>query len=123
MKFNSGDEVIFINSIPEINIPKGLSGSSIRALAERKKVSDWRRFVVVESQNGRMVRTKRYKYCVYDSGKNREQLTDLEKDSGEMINLADNENYKEILDQHRRLLSEWIRETGDATGAEYAVRG
>jgi arylsulfatase A-like enzyme len=37
---------------------------------------------------GRMLRTQRYKYCVYSEGRHREELVDLEKDPGEMANLA-----------------------------------
>ena len=54
-----------------------------------------------------MVRTRNYKYIVYDKGKYREQLYDMNNDRGEMINLAVEEKYKNILDQHRKLLNEW----------------
>ena len=54
-----------------------------------------------------MVRTRNYKYIVYDKGKYREQLYDMNKDRGEMINLAVEKKYKNILDQHRKLLNEW----------------
>ncbi len=37
---------------------------------------------------GRMLRTARYKYCVYDQGEHRESLVDLEADPGAMNNLA-----------------------------------
>ncbi|MHC4527297.1 MAG: hypothetical protein ACYS29_05395, partial [Planctomycetota bacterium] len=79
----------------------------------------WRDFVVCESQNGRMVRTERFKYCIYDSGKDREQLIDLEEDGGEMKNLAEVAHYKAVLDEHRRLLRRWVERTGDSIGGEY----
>ena len=99
--------------------PKGLTGASLRPLAEGKKVPDWRKSVVVESQNGRMVRTDRYKYCIYDSGANREQLTDLKNDPGEMSNLADDPAMKSVLDEHRKILAEWVKRNGDKIGAKY----
>ena len=102
-----------------IEAPKGLPGASVRPLAEGKKVSAWRDSVVVESQSGRMLRTDRYKYCIYDSGANREQLTDLKNDPGEMKNLAGDAKFKGVLDEHRKLLAEWVKRTNDKIGAKY----
>jgi len=104
-----------------IKTPEVLSGRSLRPLAEGKDVEQWRDFIVTESQNGRMLRTKRYKYCIYDSGRHREQLIDLENDPGEMKNLAEIENYKKVLDEHRRLLRDWVEETGDKIAAKYII--
>ena len=70
-----------------------------------------------------MVRTKRFKYCIYGSGNHREQLIDMVNDSGEMKNLAGDEEYKDVLEKHRRLLQDWIKETGDKVGAEYVIAG
>ncbi|HOI50694.1 MAG TPA: DUF4976 domain-containing protein, partial [Prolixibacteraceae bacterium] len=61
---------------------------------------------------GWAVRTPGYKYVVYDKGKNREQLYDMQTDRGEMVNLAVEENYRQILDQHRKLLVRWHEENG-----------
>lgn len=61
-----------------------------------------------------MVRTDRYKYIVYDKGKRREQLIDMENDPGEMVNLADKPEYKSILNKHRTHMSEWCRLTRDS---------
>jgi arylsulfatase A-like enzyme len=102
-----------------IETPEGLPGSSIRPLAEGKPVSGWRDHLVVESQNGRMVRTDKFKYSIYDSGQSREQLIYIKKDAGEMENLAGNKDYKEILDKHRQLLKEWVKRTGDTIGSKY----
>ena len=102
-----------------IEAPRGLSGASLRPLAEGKKVSAWRESVVVESQNGRMLRTDRYKYCIYDSGANREQLIDLKNDPGEMKNLAGDAAFKTVLDKHRKLLGAWVKQIDDKTGAKY----
>ena len=63
--------------------------------------------------SGRMVRSKKYKYCVYDIGKNNEILIDIENDPGEMKNLANKKEYKEILEQHRRYLEQWQKQYND----------
>ncbi|MHC4243578.1 MAG: sulfatase family protein [Planctomycetota bacterium] len=102
-----------------IETPEKLNGMSMRPLAEGGNTNRWRDFVVSESQLGRMLRTDRFKYCIFDSGENREQLTDLKNDPGEMRNLATIEDYKEVLDTHRRLLRRWIERTGDRIAAEY----
>jgi hypothetical protein len=40
-----------------------------------------------------------------------------------MKNLAEDEKYKDVLDKHRRLLQDWIKETGDKIGAQYVIAG
>jgi choline-sulfatase len=102
-----------------VEVPKGLYGRSLRPLAEGKDTKQWRDFVVSESQNGRMLRTHRFKYCIYDSGKHREQLIDLKRDPGEMKNLAEVNDYKDVLGKHRQFLRSWIERTGDRIAAEY----
>lgn len=91
-------------------------------MAEGRPVASWRDHLVVESQNGRMVRTARFKYSVYDSGRHREQLVDLERDPGEMKSLAHDEEHQAVLNQHRRLLRKWVEETGDEIARQYIVR-
>ena len=105
-----------------IETPQGLAGKSVRPIAEGKPDTNWRDYLVVESAHGRMLRTDRFKYCVYDSGKNREQLIDLVNDPGEMNNLADKEKYRDKLNRHRRLSKEWIKASGDADGAQYVLQ-
>jgi arylsulfatase A-like enzyme len=104
-----------------IKTPEELPGRSLRPLAEGKDAKQWRDFIVTESQNGRMLRTKRYKYCIYDSGSHHELLIDLENDPGEMKNLAEIEDYIDILNEHRRLLQDWVEKTGDKIAAEYII--
>ena len=105
-----------------IKTPEELPGRSLRPLAEGK-AAEWRHFVVTESHYGRMLRTKRFKYCIYDSGSHREQLIDIVNDPGEMKNLAEVEDYKDVLDEHRRLLRGWVEKTGDKIGAKYIISG
>ena len=70
--------------------------------------------------NGRMVHTRKYKYIVYSWGKYREQLFDMETDPGEMVNLAVESRYQDILNQHRNLLAEWIKKTDDQYERHYS---
>jgi len=102
-----------------IKAPDRLPGRSVRDLAEGKEVKDWRNFVVTESQAGRMVRTNRFKYCIYDSGANREILIDIAKDPGEMNNLAGDADYKDVLNRHRQILRRWVEHVGDKIAAQY----
>jgi len=102
--------------------PAELPGRSVRALAEGREVDDWPDQVVVETRAGRMIRTDRFKYIVYQDGEHREQLIDLEQDPGEMTNLAEDPKHREVLEDHRRRLRRWVDETGDEIAKPYVVR-
>jgi arylsulfatase A-like enzyme len=106
-----------------IEPPEGLLGRSVRPLAEGREPDLWRDDVVVESQAGRMVRTDRYKYVVYETGARREQLTDLVEDPGEMVNLAENPKYRDVLIEHRKRLRRWVDATGDEIAKPYVPGG
>jgi len=60
-----------------------------------------------------MLRTKQFKYCVYDVGENREQLFDMASDPGETKNLAAVAAYGKELNHHRKLLTDWASGTKD----------
>ena len=81
----------------------------------------WRESLLVESQNGRMVRTSRYAYSVYDSGRNRESFYDHERDPGETVNVAYDEGYRTELQRHRELLREWVERVGDSSALGFLV--
>jgi arylsulfatase A-like enzyme len=102
--------------------PAGLSGRSIRPLVEGHDVKGWRDHVVGESQNGRMVRTQHFKYCLYDGGAGREMLIDLRSDPGEMKNLAGSPDHQLELNRHRQLMADWVKETSDQMAAAYLVK-
>ncbi|MBN1674786.1 MAG: sulfatase-like hydrolase/transferase [Kiritimatiellae bacterium] len=91
-------------------VPDGLPGASLRPLAERRPVWEWRERLAVESQFGQMLRSRHHKYFVYDSGENREMLVDLRSDPGETANLAARPEYSAELDRHRELLNAWVHE-------------
>jgi len=102
-----------------IPVPEELPGISLKPLVEGDDRAGWRDFLVVESQNGRMLRTDRYKYCVYDSGENRIQLIDLQDDPGEMHNHAGEVSLRKTEYTHQQWLKEWLEKTGDRIGSEY----
>ena len=99
--------------------PKALGGLSVRGLAEGRRPASWRKHLPVESQIGRMVRTGRHKYCLYDSGRHAEQLVDLAKDPGEMVNLAEEPGQRDVLNEHRRLLG--LRTQGQTPRVDQAA--
>jgi hypothetical protein len=57
--------------------------------------------------------TEQHKYSVYPIGRYREQLVNLETDSGEMVNLAVDAKHRDVLDDHRKRLLAWCEETED----------
>jgi choline-sulfatase len=114
-----------------IDAPDTLKGRSLQPLAQGKAMENWRSFVVAEnhmdqtvavgglrpSAQGRMVRSKRYKYCIYTHGNRRESLVDMEKDPDEMVNLAGSAAHQSLLLQHRELLAQFAREHNDSLAA------
>ncbi len=108
--------------------PNGLSGRSLWPIALGQAVDSWRDYVVVQNHmiqggpvdgikptlRGRMVRTDRFKYCVYDYGDQRESLVDMQTDPLETKNLACEKEYRDVLVQHRELLRAFAREHDDA---------
>jgi arylsulfatase A-like enzyme len=108
-----------------IDPPGGLPGGSWRPLI-RGEASEWRDYVPVETVLdspgagwARMIRTERYAYHLYASGRHREQLYDLEADPGQMVNLAVESRYADVLHEHRQRLADWCRSTNDRTLTHY----
>ncbi len=107
--------------------PAKLTGASLRRLAAGETVTPWRDHVVVENNmnqtalvgdfvpvtEGRMLRTERFKYCVYAHGERRESLVDLATDPGETANLARDPAYRTVLLEHRERLRQFGREHRD----------
>ena len=60
-----------------------------------------------------MLRTARYRYTIYNKGDYREQLFDMEKDPGEMANLAVAPDCQSILKLHRQYMGVWVAQTQD----------
>ncbi len=102
--------------------PAGLDGHSIRPILEKDAaVND---YVVTQTTFGErgmgygtkgwMIRTPHYKYVIYDKWRNREQFFDMDKDAGEMVNLAYSARVAAERDRHRRILWQWAIDHKDA---------
>nr|WP_275264285.1 sulfatase-like hydrolase/transferase [Jiangella asiatica] len=105
------------------------AGRSVRSLVEAAPAGQpWREHVVAETEwsfpgpapapakgalVARMVRTARYKYLCHSWGLHREQLFDLDRDPGELTNLATSGAHQGILADHRSRLVEHCRAIGD----------
>ncbi|MEM6333766.1 MAG: sulfatase-like hydrolase/transferase [Planctomycetota bacterium] len=66
---------------------------------------------------GRMVRSDRFKYCVFDEGRRRESLVDLIDDPGETTDLAVVPELAKARDDHRRMLAEFASQHDDRVAA------
>jgi hypothetical protein len=91
-------------------------------LAEGQSVPTWRDDLVIESEFGRALRTQRFKYSIYESGENREQLIDMTADPGEMNNLATDEAYGDVVKDHRRRLAAHLQANHDEIGQRYIIK-
>lgn len=111
-----------------VELPPGSRGTSLRGLVDGTLDDLDRAAVFAETEfgeftpeagdhhgrpNGRMVRTRDFKYIVYSRGTIREQLFDMRADALEMCNLALDPGHESVLRKHRALLAAWCRETGD----------
>ncbi len=67
---------------------------------------------------GRMVRSDRYKYCLYDTLNNREELFDLKNDPGETRNIAGDKSMRSVLLKHRSYLKEFAIKQNDTYAAK-----
>lgn len=100
-----------------VEMPTERIGRSLRPLAERKDTSEAREYIPLESEIGRMIVTRDFKYMLYDSGEQREQLIDLRKDPGETRNaIADETNADELRKCREFFARHFDRATPDATG-------
>ncbi len=106
--------------------PFACPGLSLRPAVESGVPDRWRDHLVAETRfgreqgtDGRLVRTDRFKYVVYETGRHREQLYDLTADPGEMVNLAYDDRHAGTLRAHRELLRAWCAQTGDRFGYHY----
>ena len=104
-----------------VSIPNYLLGRTLRPVAEGRGDNARRPYVVAENNTGRMLRSDRYKYCVYTSGVIRESLVDLKTDPGEMKNLAGLPQFHKTLNQHRDYLKQWIVESKDTPAKSFAI--
>jgi arylsulfatase A-like enzyme len=122
-----------------LEVPKKLTGRSLKPLALGLSVTEWRDHLVLEnhmdqagtvdgirpSVQGRMVLTEpmrsgaagRFKYCVYSQGNQRESLVDLQADPKETKDLARDPGHRQVLLHHRALLAKFAQEHNDPLAA------
>lgn len=112
-----------------IDVPDHMPGKSFVPIVEGKAKEDSRSYIVVQNKmvqcnsiegkswrpDGRMVRSDRFKYCIYSEGNRCESLVDMENEPGEMINLAGHTEYRETLLEHRDYLREFATKHNDET--------
>lgn len=111
-----------ILNMAKVEVPSGLLGHSIVPLTQNKNKKSKHEFIVVETMfdgpnamqtKGRALVTEKFKYVIYEQGKYREQLFDLETDPFEITNLATNSRHKEQLENMRKELYDWCVKTND----------
>jgi arylsulfatase A-like enzyme len=100
--------------LAQVAPPKYLHGSSLMGVLDGTN-RKFRDSVFAElapamkdrSLQGQAVRTARWKYIRFSTGKNPELFFDLQDDPGETRNLAAAPEHKEALETHRKLLEQW----------------
>jgi len=107
--------------------PKNLPGRSLVRAALGRPGLDEPSYLVISNHmvqcepvdgvllqpHGRMVRSHRYKYCLYSLGRRREFLVDMGNDPGEMRNLAEDAAFNSILREHRAYLASFAAQHKD----------
>ena len=103
-----------ILNLAGVSIPDSLHGLDLgpQALADPAgETLPERKYVVSEINQakfkGRMVVSHNFKYILFDSGANPEQLFDLVNDPGELHPVTYKPDYREQLIAHRNMLLEW----------------
>lgn len=114
----------------DIEIPNNLLGKSMKPIIENTQQNLDRDFVITQTKfegkqaygtTGRAVIGKKYKYIVYNWGKNREQFFDLENDEFEMNNLVNSKKHQQELDNYRQKLIDWCIKNKDNTFLRKAI--
>ena len=110
-----------------VNAPPKCKGLSLRSIAEGEEASGRRDYVVCSTHfvqdlredgkpidmQGRMLRTRDFKYYIFDKGKQPEMLIDMKNDPGEMRNLVGIPEYARVLVEHRSLFAQYKKDNGD----------
>ena len=118
---NTGVDILpTLLDFADIKQPEILPGESVKKVAGTGGTLP-RSYIVIQNKmeqgeavggivplvQGRMVRSERYKYCLYDTLKNREEFFDLKNDPGETKNLAGEKSMRSLLVKHRAYLKEF----------------
>jgi len=114
--FVSGLDILpTVCDLAGIPAPKGIRGMSVRSILESQS-APWRTAVYAAVATGsemRLVRTEKYKYILINRTEDPEVLFDLVRDPGETTNYALDASMSEVLQTHRKLLEDWMKETKD----------
>ena len=94
---------------------EGAAGKSFRKVVEEGNPQALHQeYIITETRfdgsktRGWVVRSERYKYVLYDKGRHREQLFDMQNDRGEMRNLVMENAYNQELQKLRDVLEKWM---------------
>ena len=112
--------------IAGIPLKNQLPGTSLKQIITGSSLAD-REYIVVSDKmlegdaingykpepEGRMLRNKKFKYWIYNEGRQSETFYDLQNDPGEMINVASDPKFKSDLENCRRELAEWAEKYKD----------
>ncbi len=104
-----------------IPVPPELRGRGARMFAEGLHASNWRDSLVIEHDNLRVLHTGKTKYVIYGDGANREQFVDLDRDPGEMQNMAKDPAYRDRVREGRKALKDWYSQAGLTLDPKYIV--
>ncbi|MDE6267698.1 MAG: sulfatase-like hydrolase/transferase [Muribaculaceae bacterium] len=114
---NGIDLMPTVLDLADEKIPQWCKGKSIIPAAIDPSAPGDQEYVVVETNfaqtggtRGWAVRTPHYKYVLYEAGKNREMLFDMDNDRLEMTNLAVEARHHDQLLLHRQLLRDWMQQ-------------
>ncbi len=125
---NTGTDILpTLCDFADITIPSSLPGKSLKKAVLGEDIAWEREFIVSENHmvqcipvdgknflpQGRMVRSGRYKYCIYDEGERRESLIDMKNDPLEMVNLAQDPDYRKAIEEHRSYLKQHAEQHND----------
>lgn len=98
-----------------VDLPKGVDGKSFRSIVEgANPPTPHQDYIIVETRfdgsktRGWVVRSQNFKYVLYDKGRYREQLFDMQKDRGETRNLIMENKYNNELNKFRDILGAWM---------------
>ena len=95
-----------------VSVPSKLKGLSIKSLATEGMSGNWRNDIYIESEFGRAVVTKDYKYARYNGGEHSEQFYDHKNDPFETDNSLNLPENRKIVEEHRILMDQYIIEYG-----------
>ena len=118
------DMMATISDIVGVDMPQGpyYGKSALPFVLDAKSKAPTHEYVVTEATvspksgkeyQGRAIRTRKFKYHIWSTGKNREQLFDMINDPGETKNLTAYSAYASQLQNHRDFLADWLSRTDD----------